>query len=255
MKNIRFKLRFWITVTVTLFLITTAEGLMAWEVKDVVGFGKAEKDIAGINTELRNVDHDRCCAFSDFAADQTLIEPGSSGIVGDMDGDGDVDRSDSEFLVGYFAGWHSNIDINVGDIDRNGFLNRLDAMLLARYIDGWNGYEVFFKKESLLVESVEFHREGDLVHVQVIFSEILKDRVFTFFLLHEKVEPVSALAVNDILHLDQLSYIEDSVYEFTVDVSQMEIGEEAPGLGNILYIVIGCSELEQPEVQMVILAD
>lgn len=63
---------------------------------------------------------------------------GAAGLLGDVDGDGNVTAKDKMLLSRYVAGWNGyKVDTNTGDIDRDGDVDTEDAALLSQYFAGY----------------------------------------------------------------------------------------------------------------------
>ncbi|MBR5527411.1 MAG: hypothetical protein IKV97_00290 [Clostridia bacterium] len=58
--------------------------------------------------------------------------------MGDVTGDGTLNRQDLLRLAKYFAGWNVSIDIHTSDVTGDGAINRQDLLRLAKYFAGWN---------------------------------------------------------------------------------------------------------------------
>ena len=79
-----------------------------------------------------------------YFKNSTLITVGgSSGILGDVNGDGRVDSSDRLCLSRYLADWEGYIiDPKASDVNRDGIVNASDRIYLARCLAGWDGYSL-----------------------------------------------------------------------------------------------------------------
>ena len=66
-------------------------------------------------------------------------------IVGDVNGDGEVNNRDAMILDRYIGGWEGYdqyiVNPDAADINNDGEVNNRDAMILDRYIAGWEGYD------------------------------------------------------------------------------------------------------------------
>ena len=69
-------------------------------------------------------------------ADKHFLEPPY--IVGDVNGDGEVDDVDSIILERYLAGWEVEIDAAASDVNADDEVDDVDAIILARYLAGWD---------------------------------------------------------------------------------------------------------------------
>lgn len=75
-----------------------------------------------------------------------IVSPGASDIlIGDVNGDGDIDSLDSLTLSRYFANWPDysadKIDMDAADVNCDGVVNQLDRVILSRHLANWSGYE------------------------------------------------------------------------------------------------------------------
>ena len=59
-------------------------------------------------------------------------------IIGDVDGSGVIDETDSILLSRYLIGWNVKINLDSADINRDGRINDWDSVILERYLAGWN---------------------------------------------------------------------------------------------------------------------
>ncbi|MCL2153198.1 MAG: cohesin domain-containing protein [Oscillospiraceae bacterium] len=74
-------------------------------------------------------------------------EPGKVTVIdilyGDVNGDGDIDVFDSQYLARYLAGWPGYEDITMSaDVNGDGVIDVFDSQYLARHLAGWPGYEI-----------------------------------------------------------------------------------------------------------------
>ena len=71
-------------------------------------------------------------------------------LIGDVNGDGKVNRADAGILNRYFAGWQGYeekiVNRDAADVNRDGKLNRADAGIMNRYFAGWQGYDQYFQQ-------------------------------------------------------------------------------------------------------------
>ena len=69
-------------------------------------------------------------------------------LIGDVDGNGAVEKKDSTILARYFAGWEGYdtkiVSEEAADVDQNGALAKKDSTILTRYFAGWTGYDSYF---------------------------------------------------------------------------------------------------------------
>lgn len=65
-----------------------------------------------------------------------------SATMGDVNGDGEVNRADRIYLARAIAGWDGYVlpPVEVADFNGDGEVNRADRIYLARAIAGWDGY-------------------------------------------------------------------------------------------------------------------
>ena len=61
-----------------------------------------------------------------------------SNPVGDITGDGNLNRNDLLRFGKYFAGWNVDIDESLADVTGDGKVNRTDLLRLAKYFAGWD---------------------------------------------------------------------------------------------------------------------
>ena len=67
-------------------------------------------------------------------------------IMGDVDGNGEVNRVDKMLLARYIAHWDGYdklVDTELADLNGDGKINRIDQLLLARSVAGWKGYSKY----------------------------------------------------------------------------------------------------------------
>lgn len=76
--------------------------------------------------------------------DATATPTPSTGIKGDVNGDGEVDSTDIVYLARYLAGWPDyTIDsVAVADFDNSGAIDSTDIVYFARYLAGWPEYTI-----------------------------------------------------------------------------------------------------------------
>ena len=105
------------------------EANSAWDIKAVL-------DLTGFNFETKT--------GAKFCITMTPAEEGETRLVGDVDGDGDVDNRDAMILDRYVAGWEGYADRianpDSADLNRDTDINNRDAMILDRVVAGWEGY-------------------------------------------------------------------------------------------------------------------
>ncbi len=66
-----------------------------------------------------------------------LNADGSTGLIGDADGDGIVDDWDAMLFERYLAAWKVEVNLDNLDVDKDGELSDWDVMLLNRHLAGW----------------------------------------------------------------------------------------------------------------------
>ncbi len=59
------------------------------------------------------------------------------GMLGDVNGDGEVNNKDIALLMQYINGWNVEIDLTVADVKFDGNINNKDIVILTRFINGW----------------------------------------------------------------------------------------------------------------------
>ena len=59
------------------------------------------------------------------------------GMLGDENGDGEVNNKDIALLMQYINGWDVEIDLTVADVNNDGKINNKDIVILTRFINGW----------------------------------------------------------------------------------------------------------------------
>ena len=66
--------------------------------------------------------------------------------IGDVNGDGEVDKKDLTILGRYLSKWGGIelADTEAADIDGENGITAKDRMILARYLVKWDGYEKYF---------------------------------------------------------------------------------------------------------------
>lgn len=79
----------------------------------------------------------------DSMASQTVAfeDPyGSDVLIGDTDGDGDIDALDAVAVLQYVAGWDlgNTFVTAAADTDADGEIGALDAVLVLQYVAGWD---------------------------------------------------------------------------------------------------------------------
>lgn len=69
----------------------------------------------------------------------------TEGMLGDIDGDGELTFEDVRILKGNVAGWDgdefANVSLAFGDIDGDGELTFEDVRILKGHVAGWDGFE------------------------------------------------------------------------------------------------------------------
>ena len=119
------------------FLSNFANGNLT--VYDPDGEALSEDDPGYIGTGFKL----KALTSSGEAADELTVV-----IVGEINGDGEINATDRMILARYLAGWEGYEDRirnkKAADIDGNGALEASDRMVLARYLAGWEGYGRYF---------------------------------------------------------------------------------------------------------------
>lgn len=64
-------------------------------------------------------------------------------LIGDVNGDGEVNNRDRAILTRYLADWdgYEEIDLVAADVNQDGEVNNRDRAILTRYLADWEGYE------------------------------------------------------------------------------------------------------------------
>jgi hypothetical protein len=75
--------------------------------------------------------------FSIYIITETELITSLDVILGDVNGDGNVDIKDSALLKRYLAGWEVDIDLTAADMDGDGNVTIKDSALLKRQLAGW----------------------------------------------------------------------------------------------------------------------
>lgn len=75
---------------------------------------------------------------------KVTVPEGPNFVVGDVNGDGEVNRADRIYLARAIAGWdgYELPPASVADFNGDGEVNRADRIYLARAIAGWDGYDL-----------------------------------------------------------------------------------------------------------------
>lgn len=108
---------------------------------------KLDMSLAGEYTVTLHASTD--AAFNNYAATNpvtiTLTEPVGTGILGDVNSDGQVTNLDRFIFNRYLnsmSGYTANmVNKESADIDGDGNLTEDDSIILARHLSGWIGYE------------------------------------------------------------------------------------------------------------------
>ena len=79
-----------------------------------------------------------------------IAVPGQPEVkIGDVDGDGKVNKKDSAILSRYLAKWDGYeeqiVSMDAADVDRDGKVNKKDSAILSRYLAKWDGYDQYFE--------------------------------------------------------------------------------------------------------------
>lgn len=84
------------------------------------------------------------------ASEHPEITVPSATVIGDVNGDGQVNGADAGLLSRCASGWAGYADKiknpDAADINRDGSVNGADAGILSRYVSGWNKYADYFNK-------------------------------------------------------------------------------------------------------------
>lgn len=78
---------------------------------------------------------------------ESLETMASSGVAGDINGDGIVNNKDSVLLFRYLAGWDITVDKAALDVTGDGAVNNKDAVTLFRYVAGWPNIQLHRTQE------------------------------------------------------------------------------------------------------------
>ncbi len=73
--------------------------------------------------------------FSEYILSTEQLVPDV--ILGDADGNGEINDRDSIQLDRYLAEWGNTIDSNAADLDGDGEVTDMDSIILARTLAGW----------------------------------------------------------------------------------------------------------------------
>ena len=87
--------------------------------------------VASTSSDERITDDNVVCAVLEYVKENNLV-------LGDVDGNGEIDDWDSVLLDRYLAGWDVDIDISSADMDGSGEVDDWDSVLLARKLAGWD---------------------------------------------------------------------------------------------------------------------
>lgn len=83
----------------------------------------------------------------DITNGTVTVADGNSYLVGDVNGDGEVNKADSMILSRYIGGWKDYdkkiVNMDSADLNRDGEVNKADSMILSRYVGGWKGYDKY----------------------------------------------------------------------------------------------------------------
>ena len=89
-----------------------------------------------------------CEADGETPASKVVIEK-KAFVMGDADGDGDLDARDKAILNRYLAGWDGYkeqiVNTAAMDFDGDGNVNAKDKAILNRFLAGWDGYDKYFQ--------------------------------------------------------------------------------------------------------------
>ncbi len=76
------------------------------------------------------------------ASGTVTVEEGPAYLLGDVNGDGSVNRADRNYLIKALAGWDGYPITNkdAADVNKDGTVNRADRNYLIKALAGWAGY-------------------------------------------------------------------------------------------------------------------
>ena len=79
----------------------------------------------------------------------SIIPTLDSSVIGDVNGDTEVNAKDRMMLTRYLAKWtgYENIDTKAADVNNDGVVNAKDRMILTRHLAKWKGYETLPYKD------------------------------------------------------------------------------------------------------------
>ncbi|MBE6711400.1 MAG: hypothetical protein E7579_09820 [Ruminococcaceae bacterium] len=141
-------------------------------------------------------------------------------IPGDMNGDGTVDKEDSDLLAKYFAGWPisaKDINFKAGDVNGDGKVTRAEAMKLSRKEAGWSPIALGDDFTEFYIQYVD-DETNDIIPLSEVF---LLD--YSACVLIDKI-------INDKEYMD-------FVYSDTEYIIGSDIGNGAAGTDDRITIV------------------
>ena len=66
-------------------------------------------------------------------------------VLGDVNGDGAIDKIDDVLLARYTSGWEGvTVDEAASDINKDGTVDLLDSVILSQYVAGWEQAKTYF---------------------------------------------------------------------------------------------------------------
>lgn len=126
--------------------VTTETGTLATYTFKVLANGT--KDAAtnvNITLTVTNAFDKDTNDLSANAPTATVAVQYTEGMLGDIDGDGELTFEDVRILKGNVAGWDgdefANVSLAFGDIDGDGELTFEDVRILKGHVAGWDGFE------------------------------------------------------------------------------------------------------------------
>lgn len=95
-------------------------------------------------------------------------------LVGDINGDGEVNTKDRMYLSRHLADWlgYKRINEDVADVNGDGELNAKDRMFLSRNLAGWKNYETFTYVPSVNKLVIDLYDIEDISETEIIYYDI-----------------------------------------------------------------------------------
>ena len=124
------------TETLTLDIATFYD----FEDSSVAGFGKTENGLLYYYIETYTDDNGKPEKYRVYIFNEEITVEADAVVIGDVNGDGDVNNKDVTMLRRYLVGgWNVSIDELAADINGDGDVNNKDVTMLRRYlVGGWN---------------------------------------------------------------------------------------------------------------------